>query len=440
MILNKDTLINHEDTHQSDIELKVEHLFNEKKDKFILDESLKEQLNEDFEEQLTEATLGDLADEEVSKAEIADAAVDGQVHDPNALEYVLDRALRSNLAMKKREAKGKSIRSFVNILVTGGAGIGKTSRIEQWADSRNLRFVNKDVKSLDATDIGGLAAPNRETGKKVDKLTSTEFDTLDFIEGDDRFCVLFLDEFNRGKPDIRGSLLTLINQHTIPDATQPKGYRYLDGLLFTVAAINPGGGDDTGNYNVDTLDAAERSRFYIVNMKASNYDSLKYLTDQYKADLAVEDDPEEQQRIRGRLGIATTLLKSGKFVFDDTQEEAIAQEDQTNILNPRSFTQALEMSDGTKDDFLDWWNGMCNPNKKDIMVQILADYKDVNNKANSVFKAKPNSKFKNQEVRMVDADDDEDEDDDDEGIFKGINNGPSALDKLLKWKEDNGYN
>ena len=177
---------------------------------------------------------------------------------------------------------------------------------------------------------------------------------------------------------------------------------------------------DSTIYNTDVFDAAERSRFYIVDMKASNKDSLDYLIKQYKGDLAVEDDPEEIQRIKGRLNLAMTLLKSKQFVFDDDQDEAIAQENQTNILNPRSLTQALDMSDGTKKDFLDWWNGMCNPTKRGVMETILSNYKDVDNKANSVFKNKQ-----------------QDSEGEDSSIFKKKE--PSAYDKFSDWKKNNGY-
>ena len=44
------------------------------------------------------------------------------------------------------------------------------------------------------------------------------------------------------------------------------------------------------------------------------------------------------------------------------------------------------MSDGTKDEFLDIWSSMCNPNKKGMVERILSNYQDVDDKANSVFK------------------------------------------------------
>lgn len=345
-------------------------------------------------------------------------AVDHKVHDVNNLEYVLDRAYQANINKKRREDRGQRPSGWINVLITGGAGIGKTARVEQWAENKGLKFVNHDCQSMDPADLGGAVAPDRETGKRAIKLGSDEFNSLDFYDEEDHtYSVLFLDEFNRAPSDVRGTLLTLINNHKVPDSAEKSHRRYLPGMLFTVVAINPGGAD----YNTDVLDAAERSRFYIVDMKASNKDSLDYLIKQYKGDLSVEDDPEEIQRIKGRLNLAMTLLKSKQFVFDDDQDEAIAQENQTNILNPRSLTQAIDMSDGTKKDFLDWWNGMCNPNKRGVMETILANYKDIDNKANSVFKNKNSNSS----------------DDGDASIFKKKE--PSAYDKFSSWKRDNGY-
>ena len=348
---------------------------------------------------------------------VARDAVDNKVHDANNLEYVLDRAYAANMAKKRRQAKGVKPSGWINVLVAGAAGIGKTARVEAWAEGKGLKFIEEDVKGMDLSDIGGAVSPDRETGTKAVKLGTTQFDDLDFTTDDegnkvDQYSLLFLDEFNRGDAQIRGSLLTLINNHKIPDPNAPGHMRYLDGMLFTVVAINPGGGD----YNTDVLDAAERSRFLIVDMKASNKDSLDYLIKQYKADLSVEDDPDEINAIKGRMELAKTILNSGQFEFDSDQEEAIAQENQTNILNPRTLTQALDLSDGTKKDFLMWWNGMCNPTKRGIIETILSNYKDIENKANSVFK-KP--------------------EEEDASIFKKKE--PTAWDKLNQYKKNNGY-
>ena len=323
---------------------------------------------------------------------------------------------------KKLEARGQDPGVWNNILLAGEAGVGKTARVKQWVKSKpNLRLYIKDAKGMDPSDIGGAVAPDKETGKRAIKLSSDEFNDLDFREGDDRFVVLFLDELNRAASDVRGSLLTLINDHEVPDSDVPGGERYLKGLLFTIAAINPGGGD----YNVDDLDAAERSRFSLVTVNADNRSTLRFLIDKYNKQLELEDDEEEKLGIEGRKAIAKTLLNSPMFRFDDAEDIAQAQESQTNILNPRSLEQCLSISDGTKKSFLRWWDRTCNPSKKGVIENILQDYKDVENKANSVFKTGQGRLNGKQAEEQEQA-----------SIFKKKE--PTAFDKFTQYKQNNG--
>lgn len=345
------------------------------------------------------------------------------VYDEDSLEAALDDAYKANMRNKKLEARGQEPGVWNNILLAGEAGVGKTARVKQWIKSKpNLRLYIKDAKGMDPADIGGAVAPDKETGKRAIKLSSDEFNDLDFRPDDDRYVVLFLDELNRAAADVRGSLLTLINDHEVPDADVVGGERYLPGLLFTVAAINPGGGD----YNVDDLDAAERSRFSMVTVTADNRATLRFLLSKYDKQLELEDDEDEMLEIEGRKAIAKKLLNDPTFRFDDSEEIAQAQETQTNILNPRSLEQCLSICDGTKKSFLKWWDRTCNPTKKGIIENILHDYKDIDNKANSVFKTgQGRLNGKAAEAGQADA-----------SIFKKKE--PSAFDKFAKYKADNG--
>lgn len=329
------------------------------------------------EEVITEDTLENAVKKE---------AEDGVYVDEDSMEAALDMAYKANMRKKKTEQRGGRANGFVNVLLTGPAGVGKTSRVKSWARSKNLFLVEEDAKGMDASDIGGAVAPDKETGTKAIKLGTTQFDALDTGGEEGSYAVLFLDELNRAPADVRGSLLTLINDHVVPDPTQPNHMRYLKKFLFTIAAINPGGGD----YNVDTLDAAERSRFYIVEVTADPRSLLQHLTKVYDEEIAERDvndpdDAEEIHEFEGRKALAKKLLSSPNFFFDTSEDEEQADEDQTNILNPRSFTQLLDMCDGTKKSLLFHWNRMVNPKKKGMAESILASYKDVENKANKVF-------------------------------------------------------
>lgn len=354
------------------------------------------------------------------------------------LEYELDRALDSNLELKEMIAAGESNPiGWVNILISGTAGVGKTARIKQWAEKNGVKLVQEDVKGMDISDIGGAISPDRETGTKAIKLGTTQFDDLDFTklskdekdelrsaeaqvtedEYDDRYAILFLDELNRGLPEVRGSLLTLVADHEVPDPTVPGHMRYLPGFLFTVAAINPSG---SGNYEgVTKLDLAERTRFYVVHMTADIPSFRKFLNEWYDKQIRVfteRNKPNIVQKAEGRKALANTILKSAQFAFDALEEETEANENETGITTPRTLALALQQSDGTKDDFLHYFEAYCNPTKMGLMNTILGDFKDIDNKANSVFA-----------------------NNDDEGasIFKKKVETP--LDKLNKYKRANGF-
>ena len=96
--------------------------------------------------------------------------------------------------------------------------------------------------------------------------------------------------------------------------------------------------------------------------------------------------------LRGRLKLAETILGSSKFRFDNKDDIRRTHEDEEEgrgnglILTNRTFTKALGSCDGTKQDFLDNWNRNCNSNKKQMIETILANYKDVDDKANDALK------------------------------------------------------
>lgn len=351
-------------------------------------------------------------------------AEDNIVWEEDSLEAELESAYRTNMRTKRKELKGQRIGAWNNVLLVGGAGVGKTARVFQWADSHpNIRVEVVDAKTIDPADLGGAVAPDRETGRRAVKLSSDEFNRLDTYEDEDGYVVLFLDELNRAASDVRGSLLTLVNNHQIPDGDVRGGLRTLKGLLFTIAAINPA----DGSYNTDQLDAAETSRFKRVDVIADNRTVLKYLNKSYDRETqeAIEDGYEDEVvEIQGRKAIANKLLNDPMFRFDDAEDVAEAGENQTQILVPRNLEMLLNESDGTKKSVLKLWSKFCNPKKKGIAENILQDYKDIDNKANSVFKTgqgrlNPQKK-----------------DDAAASIFQKKE--PSAFDKFKQYKDANG--
>ena len=87
------------------------------------------------------------------------------------------------------------------------------------------------------------------------------------------------------------------------------------------------------------------------------------------------------------MELAKALLGDNSFEFDTRQDIERSQEEGNGLaLNYRTFTQALMASDGTKQDFLDNFSSFCNNQKLNMVKAILADYEDIDDKANSVFK------------------------------------------------------
>lgn len=319
-----------------------------------------------------------LANEVNAEAELDDTDSKG------VIENTLDRLLKTNLKHQKRGS-----RHFNNVIFEGAAGTGKTSRIIAWANANNVNLVIKSAATMDESDFAVMALGGDED-KVARKLRTNEFDILDQPRS-----VLFLDEFNRARSTVRGTLLTLINDHFIPDPQVPTGKKEFPNFLFTIIAVNP----FDPNYNTEPLDAAEESRFetrYVPNEKrvAYNYYKKKFEKD---IELDIEEgDKEEELADRGRLALMDKLLKSPEFNFDDSKEEKeVMQHGNRKPLNLRSFENVLEVSDGTKDDLINIWSSHCNNKKLNIVKSILKDYVDIKDKANSVFdnnkdKAKPN--------------------------------------------------
>lgn len=309
------------------------------------------------------------------------------------IEKALDKALKTN---KRIISHGG--RDFNNVLFIGSAGTGKTARITAWAKKNNINLVKVLASTMDDTDLGGVIAGDMGN-KSALKLASTQFDEL----GTEKDSVLFLDEWNRAPTTVRGTLLTLIQNHEIPDPRVKGGARFLPNFLFTVAAINPA----DANYNTDKLDDAELGRMRRVYVKSDVLNFLKYIEHQFQKDINSSDDPEEKKVYEGQLGIATKLLKDPRFSFDDKADIEASHDAEENdkgnglVLNYRSFTNCLYNCDGTKADFLDLWNDYCNSLKKQTVIEILKDYKDVDDKANDALKqGSESSVFKSKQSKI----------------------------------------
>lgn len=311
---------------------------------------------------LTEDTLGQAADQ-----------LNAEVADKGDIESVLDRALKVAKRANRRGQHG----DYPNVLLIGEAGTGKSARVRQWAAENGVNLMEVRAAGMDATDIGGAIAPNKE-GDTVVRLASTEFDKLNRPNS-----VLFLDEYNRAPREVRTNLLELVNSHVVPDSREEGGQRFLPNFLFTIAAINP----PNGRYNTDEMDDAERSRFRTVDVAFDPINLNQFLSRRFD-ELANDPDNDEDERLEyiRKKAIANKLLTSKKFSFDTPEDMDTGRErygESYKPLNYRSFTLLLDQSDGTKEDVLALWPQFVNAGKKRMAEDILADYVDVDDKANA---------------------------------------------------------
>ena len=323
---------------------------------------------------LRKTLLGeDVTIEQAARALDAEAEI---VKDKTTIEQELDQSLKRALWMQKRDVRN----NFPNKLFISMPGAGKTSIIYQWAKANNVNIVYKDCKTMDMSSLGGLLAkPTKADDPYAGRLAVKEFHVLDKPRS-----VLFLDELNRAPANIQGSLLTLINDHTVWDPSYESEVRYLPNFLFTIAAINPPSFRDPA---LKPLGTAMQRRFKNIHVTANPMETLKWMRGYYGKLIEVEDDEEMLKELKGRLAIAEKVLSDPRFTYDTTKDEdEHADDNYWNATSPATFTDLLENTNGTKADVIREWNNYCSYEKKNMIEDILHDYEDIDDKANDAIK------------------------------------------------------
>lgn len=334
---------------------------------------------------LDEATVNDAAELE---AEADKKAAEAGLDDPiDADKGQIESALNDALATAKRQMRlPEGERDWPAVLFIGEPGSGKTARIKAWAKRRGITLYGVQASTMEEVDLNGPVVMDQdEKGRKfATRLASVEFDKLERPNS-----VLFLDEFNRARGGVRGTLLTLINDHMIPDAREDGGMRLLKNMLFTVAAINP---DETSD-DVEPLGQAEHDRFRHIRIISDKKQWLRYIQDRLQHLIEAEEadgDHEAAFADERRKALITKLVSDKRFAFDETADIQKAKDNEAwnkISLNNRNLTKLLDNCDGTKADFLAKWNEFCNNLRKPKVETILDDYEDIEDKANDVFKS-----------------------------------------------------
>lgn len=276
---------------------------------------------------------------------------------------------------------------FPNLIIEGVGGIGKTAIVKQWAKKNNINLYVRNAASMTQEAVGGLVGYDPDDPNFVKELINKSF-----YKGLSRpNTVLFLDEYNRVRQNVRNFLMTVINEHEIPGGEE--GSIKLPNLLFTVMAINPVSPAYPGT---DALDSAEKTRGMYLPTTPNPFSLLKYLnsfyTDRIKKLQAI-GNTEEAKKTEGRKQLANTILKDPRFEITPlSKEEKMVDDPDFKATNFRSFKELLDKSDGTKEDFLKRWPAFCDYTQKKTIEDILKNYKDIDDKANDALKQGSKSK------------------------------------------------
>ena len=226
-------------------------------------------------------------------------------------------------------------KSPVTIEVIGESGIGKTSAIIQMAKEQNLNFVKLNLAQIE--EIGDLVGfPIRQFEVKlnnektwVDEHAFDEYLKLgyhstglnrmsycppEWISGKEEGGILLLDDWNRADVRFIQAVMELIDRQQYISWTLPKNWHI-------VLTANP----DNGDYLVNSIDNAQKTRFISVQ--------LKFDTDCW-AKWAEEND------IDGRC--INFLLMNPELVTTDVNSRSISMFF-NSISSIKSFEESLPL-------------------------------------------------------------------------------------------------
>ena len=332
---------------------------------------------------LTEDTFAQTLEREVRQRQ---AKIDAEA---SVSEIV--KALNKYTKINKRQNVAEEDGDYYSIMIEGTAGIGKTYIVKQWCKDNNMNLFAIDLTSIPVELFGGLAYPGKEDefgSRFTERLPGIELYKALSVPN----TVLFLDEYNMGSPEVLRAMYNLALDHTLKfpigqEKTFEKfgkivapGVLWFPTLAIIVASQNPARG-----YNRDELDPASVRRFVQVQHTPNQQGQLIAIN----RDL---DDMEEKYRkigdeeglaiIPGQRNLARAILNNPHFVYETQPADDDGTSKSQLFLNPAALKRAIFASDGTKDDFLDGADSHVGVKGKEKLEDILADYEDVDDKAN----------------------------------------------------------
>lgn len=204
----------------------------------------------------------------------------------------------------------------VTVNVEGPAGVGKTSSILQLAKELNMDLVRLNLAELeDLSDLVGFPVKEFEVVKEsttkwvpeslLPQYVASQYKPTgnkrmgyaapEWINNKKEGGILILDDYTRADARFMQATMTLIETQTYYSWCLPKNWHI-------VLTTNP----DDGNYNVTSLDAAQKTRFITVN---------------FKFDVEVWAKWAEKQDVDGRC--INFLMLHPELVKDDTNPRSI---------------------------------------------------------------------------------------------------------------------
>ena len=315
--------------------------------------------------------IKDAADTFEADAAAVDAGADDYLGVENIVTKTLDLAYAKALKNKRRGGKFNC-----NVLISGLPGSGKTASVDDWARKNHINLVSVNAKNndLDAY-INGYTTKDPD-----DPHWTTQAFSKNLLRLDEPNSVLFLDEYNRQvKPQIRASLLTLINEHKIV-GDGPNGMHRFDNLLFTVVAINPSVDTDKG---AAPLNDAEKTRFLykLKHMDSDPASTTEFLTRYYGKQIAKlnKDDEyyaEDLEDYLRTLDLGLFIVSHPLFAYDTEDDLKTLFYEHYTMLNQRTLTEALNACDGDVEVLKHWieYSSDFLPKNIEMFENILRTY------------------------------------------------------------------
>jgi hypothetical protein len=162
------------------------------------------------------------------------------------------------------------------LLLKGIHGVGKSESIKKYMEDRGYRMVTLFLgQAADAGDIIGLPTRTEKVvkddkGNIIDTFQITDFAPPKWWPTDmSEKVVIFLDEINRGKPEIMQCVMDMVLNRKLSGRELPKETRI-------IAAMNP---IDDGYYQVEELDPALLDRFNVYDFRPTVDEWLEWAND-----------------------------------------------------------------------------------------------------------------------------------------------------------------